>query len=35
MGTELDLLVVGNYILKKEEQDNQLNKKYYQKYELD
>ena len=35
MGTELDLLVVGNYILKKEEQDNQLNKKYHQKYELD
>jgi len=35
MGTELDLLVVGNYILRKELQDKALIKDYKEKYELD
>jgi carbamoyltransferase len=35
MGTELDLLVVGNYILRKERQDKALIKDYKEKYELD
>jgi carbamoyltransferase len=35
MGTELDLLVIGNCILKKEKQDISLLKSYKGKYELD
>ena len=35
MGTELDLLVVGNYILGKEQQDKSLTEDYKDKYELD
>ena len=35
MGTELDLLVVGNCFLRKEEQDQSLNKSYKDKYDLD
>jgi carbamoyltransferase len=35
MGTELDLLVVGNYILRKERQDKTLIMDYKEKYELD
>ncbi len=35
MGTELDILVIGNYILKKEDQDKEYLKNYKQHYELD
>jgi len=35
MGTELDLLVIGNYVLKKEQQDKSLIEDYKEKYELD
>ena len=35
MGTELDLLVVGNCILRKEQQDKSLIEDYKEKYELD
>jgi len=35
MGTELDLLVVGNYILRKEQQNKSLTEDYKDKYELD
>ncbi len=35
MGTELDVLVVGNFILRKEEQDERLKQNYEDKYELD
>lgn len=35
MGTELDVLVVGNFILKKEDQDANLKENYEEKYELD
>ena len=35
MGTELDLLVVGNCVLNKNLQDNKLIKSYKNKYELD
>jgi carbamoyltransferase len=35
MGTELDLLVVGNCMLKKEQQDKSLVEDYKEKYELD
>ena len=35
MGTELDLLAIGNYLLIKEEQKISLKKKYEYKYELD
>jgi len=35
MGTELDLLVVGNCVLKKEQQDKLLIEDYKEKYELD
>jgi len=35
MGTELDLLVIGNCILLKEKQDQSLLKNYKNKYELD
>jgi carbamoyltransferase len=35
MGTELDYLVIGNCILKKEDQDEKLKKNYSEKFELD
>jgi carbamoyltransferase len=35
MGTELDLLVIGNCILRKEQQDQELVEDYKEKYELD
>ena len=35
MGTGLDYLVIGNYVLKKEEQNNNLMSDYKNKYELD
>ena len=35
MGTDLDLLVIGNYLLKKEDQDYQLAEDYKNKYEED
>jgi len=35
MGTELDILAVGNYLLVKEEQDESLKENYKEQYELD
>jgi len=35
MGTELDMLVVGNCVLRKEQQDKSLIEDYKEKYELD
>ena len=35
MGTEMDVLTVGNYILYKEQQDKVLKKNYEERYELD
>ncbi len=35
MGTELDVLVIENYLLLKEQQDLSLKVKYKKKYELD
>ena len=35
MGTELDLLVVGNCVLRKGQQDKSLKEDYRDKYELD
>ena len=35
MGTDLDILVIGSYILYKEEQNQDLKKNYIQQYELD
>ncbi len=35
MGTELDVLVIGNYLLVKEDQDESLKSNYKEKYELD
>ena len=35
MGTELDVLAVGNYLLVKEEQDESLKENYEARYELD
>ncbi len=35
MGTELDVLVIGNYILYKEDQDKSLKTDYKERYELD
>ena len=35
MGTELDILAVGNYLLLKEEQDETLKENYEERYELD
>ena len=35
MGTELDVLAVGNYLLRKDEQDASLAEDYKDKYELD
>lgn len=35
MGTEMDVLAVGNYILRKEQQDEVLKENYEKRYELD
>ena len=35
MGTELDILAIGNYLLIKEEQNEALKEKYEERYELD
>ncbi|MBN4054634.1 hypothetical protein JYT87_02890 [Nitrospira defluvii] len=35
MGTDLDVLVIGNFLLTKESQDPSLSEKYESKYELD
>ena len=35
MGTELDMLVIGNCVLKKEQQDKSLTEDYKKKYDLD
>jgi carbamoyltransferase len=35
MGTELDVLAIGNYILFKDEQDPKLKENYEERYELD
>jgi carbamoyltransferase len=35
MGTELDILAVGNYLLIKEQQDESLKENYKERYELD
>ncbi len=35
MGTQMDILAIGNYILFKEEQDYELTEDYLDKYELD
>ena len=35
MGTEIDVLAVGNYVLYKEQQDNTLKENYKERYELD
>ena len=35
MGTELDVLVIGNCFLKKKDQNESLIKNYKDKYELD
>tara|TARA_B110000967_G_C18383941_1_gene316604 strand:+ start:141 stop:248 length:108 start_codon:yes stop_codon:yes gene_type:complete len=35
MGTEIDILAVGNYVLYKEQQDEPLKENYEERYELD
>ena len=35
MGTELDVLVIGNFLLKKKEQDVSLRQNYKDKFEAD
>ena len=35
MGTELDVLAIGNCLLLKEEQDEALKENYEERYELD
>ena len=35
MGTEIDVLAIGDYVLYKEQQDKNLKKKYEERYELD
>ena len=35
MGTELDLLVVGNFVLRKQDQDPALKQEYLDEFELD
>ena len=35
MGTELDILAIGNYLLTKEDQNEALKEKYEERYELD
>ena len=35
MGTDLDILVIGDFILKKQDQNDELTHSYKDKYELD
>ena len=35
MGTEIDILAVGNYLLYKEQQNEALKENYQERYELD
>ena len=35
MGTELDVLAIGNYLLLKEDQNRNLKKNYKDRYKLD
>ena len=35
MGTEMDVLAIGNYVLYKEQQDETLKENYEELYELD
>jgi carbamoyltransferase len=35
MGTELDILAIGNYLLLKEDQNQDLKENYEERYELD
>ena len=35
MGTEMDVLAVGNYVLYKEQQDEAFKENYENRYELD
>jgi carbamoyltransferase len=35
MGTEMDVLAVGSFLLLKEEQDSSLKENYEERYELD
>ena len=35
MGTEMDMLAVGNFVLYKEQQDKALRENYEERYELD
>ena len=35
MGTELEVLAIGNYLMIKEEQDDSLKENYEERYELD
>ena len=35
MGTEMDVLLIGNYLLFKEQQDEVLKENYEEGYELD
>ena len=35
MGTEMDVLAIGNYVLYKEQQDEELKENYEERYELD
>ena len=35
MGTEMDLLAVGNFVLYKQQQDEELKENYEERYELD
>jgi hypothetical protein len=35
MGTEIDVLAVGSYVLYKEQQDKELKENYEEKYDLD
>ena len=35
MGTEMDVLAIGNFLLLKEEQDSSLKENYEERYELD
>jgi carbamoyltransferase len=35
MGTEMDVIAVGNYVLYKEKQDRMLKENYEERYELD
>ena len=35
IGTEMDVLAIGNYVLYKEQQDEALKENYEERYELD